>query len=95
MRLLPGAPLVAVLLALTPLAAAAQPAAPPTDALGELSLEQLGRIEVTTVSKQPAEVWRSPAAISVLTADDIRRSGATTLPEILRLVPGLQVSRRD
>ena len=63
--------------------------------LRELSLEDLGRIEVTTVSKQPAEIWRSPAAITVLTQDDIRRSGATTIAEVLRLVGGGQVSRLD
>jgi iron complex outermembrane recepter protein len=68
------------------------PAPPP---LRELSLEQLGRLEVTTVSKQPSEVWRTPAAITVLTQNDIRRSGATTLPELLRLVGGVQVSRQD
>jgi iron complex outermembrane receptor protein len=63
--------------------------------LRELSLEQLGSLEVTTVSKQPAEVWRTAAAITVLTADDIRRSGVSTLPELLRLVGGVQVSRLD
>ena len=68
------------------------PASPP---LRELTLEQLGRLEVTTVSKQPAEVWRTPAAITVLTQDEIRRSGVTTLPELLRLVGGVQVSRQD
>jgi iron complex outermembrane receptor protein len=70
------------------------PGSPPLP-LRELSLEQLGSLEVTSVAKQPAEVWRTPAAITVLTQDDIRRSGATTLPEILRLVPGVQVSRMD
>jgi iron complex outermembrane recepter protein len=63
--------------------------------LRELTLEQLGSLEVTTVSKQPAEVWRTPAAITVLTQDDIRRSGVTTLPELLRMVGGVQVSRLD
>jgi len=86
-------PLLAVLLA--PMAAAAQQPPAPAATLRELSLEQLGSLEVTTVSKLPAEVWRSAAAIAVLTQDDIRRSGATTLPELLRLVPGVQVSRLD
>ena len=75
-------------------AAQAQDTQPPVP-LRELSLEQLGRLEITTVSKQPAEVWRTPAAITVLTQDDIRRSGVTTLPELLRLVGGVQVSRLD
>lgn len=63
--------------------------------LRELSLEQLANLEVTSVAKQPAEVWGTPAAITVLTQDDIRRSGVTTLPELLRLVGGVQVSRMD
>jgi len=66
------------------------PAAP--QQLKSLSLEQLGNIEVTTVSKEPEGVWRTPAAIYVLTQDDIRRSGATTLPDLLRTVPGVEVA---
>ena len=63
--------------------------------LAQLSLEQLGNVEVTTVSKEPEEVWQTPAAIYVLTQDDIRRSGATSIPEALRLVPGVEVARAD
>lgn len=59
----------------------------------KLSLEQLGNIEVTTASKQPEEVWNTPAAIYVLTQEDIRRSGATNIPDVLRLVPGVEVAR--
>src|SRR5438105_14502236 len=54
-----------------------------------LDLEQLGSIEVITVTKAPREISRTPAAIYVLTSDDIRRSGATSIPEVLRLVPGV------
>ena len=61
--------------------------------LKSLSLEQLGEVEITTVSKQPEEVWQTPAAVFVVTHDDIRRSGATTIPEALRLVPGVEVAR--
>ena len=61
--------------------------------LKSLSLEQLGEVEVTTASKGPEQVWRTPAAIYVLTQEDIRRSGATSIPEVLRLVPGVEVSR--
>src|SRR5258707_13372148 len=61
--------------------------------LKNLSLEQLGSVEVTTASKKPEQVWRTPAAIYVLTQDDIRRSGATSIPEVLRLVPGVEVAR--
>ncbi len=63
--------------------------------LRNLSLEQLGNVEITTVSKTPQEVWNTAAAIYVITNDDIRRSGATSIPEILRLAPGLQVERAD
>jgi iron complex outermembrane receptor protein len=63
--------------------------------LKQLSLAQLGDVEVTTASKKPAEVWKTPAAVYVLTNEDIRRSGATSIPEVLRLVPGVQVSRID
>jgi iron complex outermembrane recepter protein len=66
-----------------------------TAQLKTLSLEQLGNIEVTTASKQPEEVWHTPAAIFVLTHDDIRCSGATTIPDLLRLVPGVQVSQEQ
>jgi iron complex outermembrane receptor protein len=61
--------------------------------LKSMSLEQLGNIKVTTVSKRPEEIWRTPAAIYVLTSQDIERSGATSIPELLRMVPGVQVSR--
>jgi iron complex outermembrane receptor protein len=67
--------------------------APPTDTdLKSLSLDQLGSVEVTTQSKEPTEVWNTPAAVFVLTHDDIRRSGATTLPDLLRTVPGVEVA---
>ena len=61
--------------------------------LKSMSLEQLGNVEVTTASREPEEVWKTPAAVFVITSEDIRRSSATTLPGLLRLVPGVQVSR--
>jgi len=73
---------------------AAQPESqPPQNPLRDLTLAQLGDVRVTTASKQPEEVWRTAAAIFVLTQDDIRRSGATSIPEALRLVPGVEVAR--
>ena len=63
--------------------------------LTQLSLEQLGDVKVTTASKEPEEVWQTPAAIYVITQEDIRRSGATSIPEILRLAPGVEVARID
>jgi iron complex outermembrane recepter protein len=63
--------------------------------LAELSLEQLTRITVTSASRREEKVIEAPASIFVITAEDIRRSGATTIPEILRLAPNLQVARAD
>src|SRR5712692_2683424 len=65
------------------------------EGLKGLSLEQLGNIEVTTASKQPVKVSRTPAAIYVITQEDIRQSGATSIPEVLRLAPGVEVARID
>src|SRR6266403_3400517 len=61
--------------------------------LKELSLTELGNIEVTTTSKEPEEVWKTAAAIYVLTQEAIRRSGATSIPGVLRLVPGVEVAQ--
>jgi signal transduction histidine kinase len=66
-----------------------------TEPLKELSLEQLGNIEVTTASKEQVEVWQTPAAIYVITQDDIQRSGARSIPEVLRLAPGVEIARTD
>lgn len=63
--------------------------------LASLSLSELGNVKVTTTTKEPEEVWQTPAAIYVITQEDIRRSGATSLPELLRLAPGVDVARID
>ncbi len=63
--------------------------------LKSLSLEELSQIEVTTPSKSPVSVQNTAAAIFVITGDDIRRSGATSIPEALRLAPGVEVARID
>ena len=57
------------------------------------SSEQLGSIQVTPVAKRPERLADAAASVFVITGDDIRRSGATTLPEALRLAPNLQVAR--
>src|SRR6266851_7404806 len=67
----------------------------PPENLKQVSLEQLGQIEVTTASKVPVKATRTPAAIYVITQEDIRRSGATSIPEALRLAPGVEVARVD
>jgi iron complex outermembrane recepter protein len=63
--------------------------------LAALSLEQLMQVEVTTVSKHREKLTSAPAAIFSLNADDLKRSSVLTLPDALRLVPGLQVARVD
>jgi len=87
-----GAFLKALLL-LTVAAGADAADLPSASELSELSLEQLANLEITSVSKRPERLADAPASVFVITADDIRRSGATTLPEALRLAPNLQVSQ--
>ena len=61
--------------------------------LADMSLEELSNIEVTSVSKR-AERWSdAPTSVYVITSDDIRRSGARSLPEALRLAPNLHVAQ--
>ncbi len=63
--------------------------------LFDLPLEHLMNIEITSASKKPENAKDVPSAIFVITQDDIRRSGATTIPEVLRLAPGVHVARMD
>ena len=63
--------------------------------VSRMSLEELMSVEVTSVSKRPQRVADAAAAVFVITQEDIRRSGAASIPEALRLVPGLQVARID
>jgi iron complex outermembrane receptor protein len=73
------------------------PSPPPasTGALKKMSVEELLELEVTSVSKRPEKLAEAPSAIQVITHEDIRRSGATTLPEALRLAANLNVARID
>lgn len=71
------------------------PTAPTVDQLSRLSIDQLANLQVTSVEKRPEAVSAAAAAIYVITHDDIVRSGAATLPEILRLAPNLQVYQRS
>jgi iron complex outermembrane receptor protein len=63
--------------------------------LTELSLEELANLEVTSVSRRAESLAEAPAAIFVITAEDLRRAGVTSLAEALRLAPNLQVARID
>ncbi|MDB6130654.1 MAG: ligand-gated TonB-dependent outer rane channel, partial [Verrucomicrobiales bacterium] len=60
-----------------------------------MSLKDLTEIPVISVNNSPQKLSSIPAAVSVLTQDEIRRSGATSIAEALRLVPGLDVARVD
>src|SRR5579884_450174 len=87
------------LLLLIPVHLRAGDAGAPTQAgpeeLKSLSLEQLSQLPISTPSKAPEKAFRTPAAIYVITGEDIRRSGATSIPEALRLAPGVEVARID
>jgi iron complex outermembrane receptor protein len=63
--------------------------------LRQLSIEELSKIRVTSVSKSEEPLNSAAATIFVITRDMIRRSGAATIPEILRLAPNLHVARLD
>ncbi len=76
-----------------PLCAQSRPVTSPSNDLKSLSIEDLGNIQVVTETKEPEEVWKTPSAIYVLTGDEIRRSGVTSIPDALRLVPGVDVAR--
>lgn len=59
----------------------------------ELSIEELMNVKVTTVSRRAQKLSEVASAIFVITQDDIRRSGATSIPDALRMAPGVQVDR--
>src|SRR5690348_10365370 len=63
--------------------------------IADLDLEQLTNVTVTSASRREERIVEAPASIYVISAEDIRRSGATTLPEAFRLAPNLQVARAD
>jgi iron complex outermembrane receptor protein len=82
--------LVAVLTALSSLAQQ-----PKSYDLSQASLEDLMNIPVTSVSKKEQKLSKVGAAVFVITQEDIRRSGATNIPDLLRMVPGVQVAQID
>lgn len=66
-----------------------------TDSIADMSLEQLSDVIVTSVSRQQERLSSTAAAIYIISASDIRRSGAQSLPEALQLAPNLQVAQVD
>ncbi|HVR97059.1 MAG TPA: TonB-dependent receptor [Thermoanaerobaculia bacterium] len=71
------------------------PSSSPQVDLTELSLEELMDVQVTSVSKRAEPIYAAAAAVFVITQEDLRRSGVTSIPEALRMVPGLEVARID
>ncbi|MGB7541431.1 MAG: TonB-dependent receptor [Burkholderiales bacterium] len=93
-----GSIVVAVCLVLDAAGAAAADAASGSISavdLSRMTLEELTNIEISSVSKHAERLIDAAASIYVITREDIRRSGATSIPEILRLAPNLQVARVD
>ena len=76
-------------------AAGANQTSQSSDDLENFTLEQLVNVQVTSVSKKETDLFAAPAAIYVITQEDIRRSGMTSIPELLRMVPGLDVAQID
>lgn len=77
------------------LSLAAEASEPEDQDLMSMNIEDLMTMEVTSVSKQSEKMMDASAAIFVITGEDIRRSGAHNIPELLRMVPGMQVGRLD
>ena len=63
--------------------------------LANLSIEDLMKVEVTSVSKKAETLSKAPAAIYVITGDDLRRGGFSSVPDALRMVPGLYVVQQS
>ena len=82
-----------VLFALALLGAQAQSTQSTQTDLTSLQIEDLMNVDVTSASKKEQKMSRVPAAIFVITQEDIRRSGATNIPDLLRMVPGLEVAQ--
>ncbi|MEO7699267.1 MAG: TonB-dependent receptor [Opitutus sp.] len=72
-----------------------RPPLPSASTLKKMSMEELMDIQVTSVSKRPERLSEVASAIQVITGDDVRRSGATSLPEALRLASNLEVAQVD
>jgi len=73
----------------------AQLAGARTQSLTDMSLEDLMNLQVTSVSRKEQTLSRTPAAIYVITQEEIRRSGATNIPDLLRMAPGVDIAQID
>ncbi len=86
---------VATLLSVALITCSTSTAATNLNRLKALSLEQLANLEVSIIGKTPQRLASTPAAVYVITREDIRRSTATRLPDLLRMVPGFNVARQE
>ncbi len=84
-----------MLVALVPALSWANPSRDVPADLTRLTLEELMDIQVTSVSKGAEDFSKAASAIFVITQEDLRRSGVNTIPEALRMVPGMQVAQID
>jgi len=90
-----GGTIFCITLGLNSVLGQAPAAAPSPQSLNKLSIEELMDVEVTSVSRRPEKLSETAAAVQVITSEDIRRSGATSLPEVLRLASNLHVAQVD
>jgi len=67
----------------------------PAPDITQLTIEELAQVRVVTVSRRPQNAMEAAAAVGVVSYEDIRRTGASTLPDAFRIVPGVQASRID
>ncbi len=76
-------------------ALSAQTQSPPKPSLADASLEDLMNVEVVSVTRKEQTLSKTGAAVFVITQQDIKRSGAANIPDILRMAPGVNVARID
>lgn len=88
-------PVVLAALYASAVAGIARADAPSTGDLKQMSVEELMNIEVTSVTRHPEKLLQAPSAIQVITREEIRRSGATSIPEALRLADNLEVAQKN
>lgn len=87
--------LIAVLGVCRPQSVFADAAGVRANDLAELSIQELMEVQVTSVSRKGQRLSKSASAVYVITSEDIRRSGVTSIPEALRMAPGVQVAQLD
>jgi iron complex outermembrane receptor protein len=95
MRALRGVAASLLMVSLYSVPAAADSGSPSIGDLKQLNVEDLMNVEVTSVARHPQKLLGSASAIQVITQEDIRRSGATSIPEALRLADNLQVAQKN